>query len=143
MKLGRGAIICLLIWLALVSFSAFHLIRGYQTVEPDGYGSAFLDIYLEAAVSAYLAFLVPMFGVFFTQNWRGVILCCAQIGATFLAARAATVFAKEIEFERTPPCWGVHSTDPGSGGGCPEGMRPDFTLDELRQWYAKQLELYR
>lgn len=43
----------------------------------------------------------------------------------------------EVTFVRTPPCWGVHSLDPGSGEGCLPGMRRDMTVDELRAFYRR------
>lgn len=43
----------------------------------------------------------------------------------------------DIQFVRTPPCWGMHSIDPGSGEGCPRGMRADFTVAQLRDYYRK------
>jgi hypothetical protein len=71
-------------------------------------------------------------------NWKGALGVLLMWTFTGIAASATISCADQIEFERTPPCMGIHSIEPGSGSGCPEGMREDFTVQELRAWYAKQ-----
>ena len=136
--LERGYRICFVAWLILVLLAGCLLINGYRTVTPDPSGMAFTDQYLKAAIPAFLAFLVPIFALYFKPNRKGVLICLVQLFLTWAAANAATGYAEKIEFERTPPCWGMHSIDPGSGAGCPDGMSEDFTVEQLRTWYASQ-----
>ncbi len=133
-----GYWICLIVWLGLVLLAAGVLIRGYQTAIPDEIGLDFRERDLSAGLPALLAFIVPMFSVAFLPSWRGVVGCIAQWAITVLAAVGANAYASHIEFERTPPCWGIHSVDPGSGVGCPKGMKEDFTPDQIKAWYAEQ-----
>ncbi len=102
------------------------------------------------AVTAYaiefsdIAIAGFLFGVCMTSG--SVILGVTLHSKRLLAATVGFIAAiglwrwtnnsiSEVEFVRTPPCWGMHSMDPGSGVGCPQGMREDFTLQELRAYY--------
>lgn len=125
-----------LIWASLTATCGFILINRASTVEPTPQGLEFVNIQI-----AYLGFSpLPLLA-------SGVVaaLTCVHRIRWWLLSLVLTIGAwgwvhsklSEIEFVRTPPCWGLHSIDPGSGEGCPTGMRKDFTVSQLRDYYKR------
>lgn len=128
------------LWLAwltgVVAVSNFAIVRA-QVVQVTPQGYEFLA--LSQTLPLLFGGLFFLWSVLLAVRWRKEhwlvpVICMASLAG---GAYFAKMHVKEIEFRRTPPCWGMHSIDPGSGEGCPDGMRPDFTLEELRAYYRR------
>ena len=135
--MAMRAVLGWLIWASIIAASGYVLVRRACTVAPTPHGLEFHDIGVDYLGLGLLALLATGI-VAVLSPIRRLLWWFLSVGLTLGVWSWVGSKLAEIEFVRTPPCWGMHSFDPGSGEGCPPGMRRDFTVDQLRDYYRER-----
>ena len=118
----------------VTSLSCWYWLRQASTIVPSDHGWEFINLHTEFLGLGILVFLSTGFVPAFAdrRRWLSWFL---SLALTVVVLAKVNSEITEVEFVRTPPCRGIHSVDPGSGFGCPDGMQSDFTVEQLREYY--------
>lgn len=123
-----------LIWLTSLVVGSVLLIRKANS-KIDELTLHLLDVETSYFETGF-AFLLVCTLFLSIRSKRKVWIFLGSLLVSMLALRQVGIQLHEIEFVRTPPCEGMHSVDPGSGSGCLDGMREEFTVQQLRDYYS-------
>lgn len=125
------------VWGALLAASGGIWISASASVVPTQSGSSFFYPFMYGMIVGLLSCLVIPFVALTAVKGRRLGELVKTICLSAAVFIASYFIASEIEFRRTPPCWGMHSQDPGSGESCPEGMEKDFSVSDLQRWHKE------
>lgn len=121
------------LWVVPLVLTWLYLDRQARSVTVTPGGVEFLLLIQDALImTLLLTLLIP--GPVLATPRRGCLVGICCLGVTFVSGIALNKHGIGIAYERTPACWGIHSSDWGSGKNCPPGMREDFTLEQIREY---------
>jgi hypothetical protein len=129
-----------ILWFACMCWLGWILVGEFKKAPVTESGIEFFNLRAKAAFPGIFSIILCFLSMIMRPaklHWLWFVL---QIAFTLTTGVGLSQIATKIEFERTPPCWGIHSVDYLSGEGCPPGMSRKFSREELVRWYENQPE---